>query len=257
MNTEDYYVYIYLNQSKFGFWVYNEHVFNYQPFYVGKGRNKRDIQHLCPCMLNKKTLKNSIIKSIISKTGEIPIHYRIYTGLTNQEAIDIEIDFIKHFGRMDIGTGILANGTDGGDGNNNLSEESKNRIGVLNSKKVYQYSLDGELIKVWDSVISTEIEFFNSSNISTSIKRNGTCYGYIWSYTELPKFKSRVKYQMPIKYTNIAQIDKRTNEILKVFDSALDIEKHLKLRSGARNKIYDCINNKLKTAYGYKWKIKE
>jgi len=35
----------------------------------------------------------------------------------------------------------------------------------------------------------------------------------------------------------------------------LEIETELKLRTGARNKIYDCLRNKLKTAYGYKWEI--
>jgi len=29
----------------------------------------------------------------------------------------------------------------------------------------------------------------------------------------------------------------------------------LGLRNGARNKIYECINGTLKTAYGYKWEI--
>lgn len=38
-------------------------------------------------------------------------------------------------------------------------------------------------------------------------------------------------------------------------DALGDRMKELKLRSGARNKIYECINNKIKTAYGYKWEI--
>ena len=40
---KDYYVYVYFNQTKSGVWNYNEHTFTHQPFYVGKGRNKRDI----------------------------------------------------------------------------------------------------------------------------------------------------------------------------------------------------------------------
>lgn len=61
---------------------------------------------------------------------------------------------------------------------------------------------------------------------------------------------------MPNKYTNIRQLDKQTGELIGIFDNALDIEEKLDLRSGARNKIYECIKGKLKTAYGFKWEIK-
>lgn len=252
--NQDYYVYVYLNQLKPGVWVYKEHIFEYQPFYVGKGRGKRDINHLCPYLLNQKTIKSSTIKSIINELGEIPIHYRIYSGLTNTDAIAIEIDFIKHFGRKDNGTGILSNGTDGGDGANNFSEEVLKKIGGKR-KRVCQYSLDGNFIKEWESVKSTKVEFDSPSNISTAIKRKGTYGGYIWSYEKCDNINPRIKYQMPVKYEKIKQINKRTGEIIHIFADALEAETELKLRKGARNKIYECINNKLKTAYGYNWKI--
>ena len=93
-------------------------------------------------------------------------------------------------------------------------------------------------------------------NISTSIKRKGTCGGFIWSYVKV-KHKPKIRCQMPIKYVDIQQIDIETGEVLKTYKNALEIENKLKLRSGARNKIYDCLTNKTKTAYGYKWKQKE
>jgi len=250
----DYYVYIYLNQLKEGVWVYHDHTFNYQPFYVGKGRNKREIIHLCPSMLNVKSIKNSTIKSIINENGEMPIHYRVYSGLTDVEAINIEIDMIKHFGRKDNDSGILANHTDGGDGANNFSDKILKKVG-RGKRKVYQYSLSGEFIKEWKSVSSTEIEFASFGNISTAIKRNGTYGGYIWYYDKYNNVKPKIKYQMPIKFVNIKQINKKTNEIIYIFANGLEAETELKLRKGARNKIYECINNKIKTAYGYKWKI--
>lgn len=252
--NNDYYVYVYLNQTYLGEWNYKEHQFTYKPFYVGKGRRKREIIHLCPYMLNQKTIKSSIIKSVISKTGELPIHYQIYSGLTNQEAINIEIDFIKHFGRQDNGTGILANCTDGGDGANNFSEETLKRVGGKR-KKVYQYTMKGKLVKEWDSLIDIGIEFNSPANISTAIKRDGSYCGYLWSYEKNDHIKSKIRYQMPIKYKNIKQINEKTGEIIHIFANALEAEIELKLRKGARNKIYECINGKLKTAYGYNWKI--
>lgn len=60
---------------------------------------------------------------------------------------------------------------------------------------------------------------------------------------------------MPIKYTNIKQINKESGELIKIFENATEIEKELNLKIGSRNRIIDCINKKVKTAYGYKWEI--
>lgn len=51
-------------------------------------------------------------------------------------------------------------------------------------KAVLQYSLSGDFIKEWDSVISIEIELgFNKSNISNCCRGIiGTSRGYIWKY---------------------------------------------------------------------------
>lgn len=251
---KDYYVYIYLNQTKKGKWSFKDLQFDYQPFYIGKGRKKRDITHLCQYSLKTNNLKNSIIKSIVNKTGEQPIHHRLYENLSNSEAIELEIKLIKHFGRKDNKSGILANGTDGGDGANNFSDETLKKVGNP-KKKVYQYDLNGVFIKEWDSLSSVDLTK-HTGNLSTAIKRNGTFMGFIWSYTFKENIESIIRYQMPNKYTNIQQIDKKTNEVLNTFDNALQIENKLGLISGGRNRIYDAINGKLKTAYGYKWKLK-
>lgn len=251
---KDYYVYVYLNQLKEGEWSFNNINFKYQPFYVGKGRNKRERIHLSPCLMKAKTYKNSIIKNIISKTGEEPIHYRIFEDLTNEEAIKIEIEFIKFFGRLDNKTGILTNGTDGGDGANNFSSEVLKKIGNP-KKKVYQYDLEGNFIKEWESMSSVNITK-HVGNLSTAIKRNGTFMSYLWSHDKHDKLSPKIKYQMPIKFVNIQQINKKTNELIKTFDNVKQIEKELKITKHIKNKIYDCLNNKAKTAYGYKWVLK-
>jgi hypothetical protein len=253
-NKKEYYVYIYLDQTKEGEWFFRDLVFKYQPFYVGKGVKNRDKSHLLPYNLKRKSFKNSIIKSIKNKIGEEPIHYRIYENLTNDEAINLEIEIIKHFGRRDILTGILSNGTDGGDGANNFSSDILKKTAAP-TKKVYQYSLNGEFIKEWESIKSVDV-VKTTNNISGAIKRNGTVGGFIWSYEFKDKLEPKIRYQMPIKFSDIQQIDKETNQVIKTFDTALQIEKELGLINGSRNKIYDCLRGKLKTAYGYKWKIK-
>ncbi len=110
----DNYIYIYLDNRKPGRWEYDGTVFDFQPFYVGIGVGDRMIQHLYPYSLRQRTIKNRIIKKIIKKCGVKPIHFKLYENVTEERADELETSIIKHFGRINIKTGILANLTDGG-----------------------------------------------------------------------------------------------------------------------------------------------
>lgn len=71
------------------------------PYYIGKGKDRR--------AWNKKhnvSLPCDKSKIVILKEN-----------LTDQDAKNLEIELIKLYGRKDIGTGILYNRTDGGEGN--------------------------------------------------------------------------------------------------------------------------------------------
>ena len=68
------------------------------PYYIGKGSNNR---------LNEKHNVFLPTKDRIVKIAET---------LSEQEAFDLEIELIAKYGRQDLGTGILRNQTDGGDG---------------------------------------------------------------------------------------------------------------------------------------------
>jgi hypothetical protein len=79
-----------------------------EPFYIGIGSDtyyKR---------ANNKTRRNKIWKDIVSKSNyEVEI---LFDNLTWEEACEKEKEFILLYGRKDIGTGILSNLTDGGEG---------------------------------------------------------------------------------------------------------------------------------------------
>jgi len=70
------------------------------PYYIGKGLKYRAWKHS----------KNELVPSPNDQ------YIKIYKDdLSNREALDLEIEFIDKFGRLDEGTGILHNKTPGGD----------------------------------------------------------------------------------------------------------------------------------------------
>jgi len=101
-----YYTYAYLREDK-------------TPYYIGKGQGKRIYS------------KSRIIKPPKDKSRIIFLKQ----NLTEEEAFKHEIYMIAVFGRKDLGTGILHNRTDGGDGASGLSHSEETRRKMSDSKK--------------------------------------------------------------------------------------------------------------------------
>lgn len=85
------------------------------PFYVGKGKGNRATAHMAKSSLRAKTRKNGTIKSII-KEGKSPVIQYHATNLSEDDALRLEHHLIVEYGRRDLGTGILCNHTNGGEG---------------------------------------------------------------------------------------------------------------------------------------------
>ena len=80
-----FYVYVYLDSRFPGDYKYGDLTFNYKPFYVGKGKDNRYLDHLKVVENNRKLPYNAkryeIIKDIIN-SGDKPIIFKIDENLS-------------------------------------------------------------------------------------------------------------------------------------------------------------------------------
>jgi hypothetical protein len=101
-----YYTYAYLREDK-------------TPYYIGKGKGNRIYD-------KRKTTKPPKDKSRIIYLKQ---------NLTEEEAFKHEIYMISIFGRKDLGTGILHNRTDGGEGASGVLQSEKTNLKRSNALK--------------------------------------------------------------------------------------------------------------------------
>ena len=92
------------------------------PYYIGKGKGKR-----------KFSVSAHNIKPPSDKSRIIILE----SNLTDIGALALERRYIRWYGRIDLGTGILRNMTDGGDGASGMiiSQETRNKISKANTGK--------------------------------------------------------------------------------------------------------------------------
>jgi hypothetical protein len=185
-----------------------------QPFYIGIGTKtfykNSDYYHRAT---NKRD-RSIHWKNIIAKT---PYEVEILLESDDYEFIkQKEREFIKLYGRRDLGLGTLVNYTDGGEGSQNKiftdelrekyrkpmlgnkhrlnhkwSEETRQKIKDIhknrdnkNKKKVLKYSLDNELIAEYESIIEAQKAINCKSDAIGNCLRglSKSSYGFIWKY---------------------------------------------------------------------------
>ena len=95
-----FYVYAYLREDQ-------------TPYYIGKGKDKR-------------AWENNHGVNLPEESRIVMIE----TNLSQQEAFELEVKLIEQYGRKDLGTGILRNRTNGGEGTAGLkqTDEHKEKI---------------------------------------------------------------------------------------------------------------------------------
>jgi len=103
-----FYVYVYLDPRKSGQYKYGEYEFNYEPFYVGKGKENRiniKKNDHCERKINK-----------IKRLGFETIRIKLKENIEENYSFEVEKELIKLIGRENLNEGPLTNETDGGEG---------------------------------------------------------------------------------------------------------------------------------------------
>lgn len=108
-----FYVYVYCNPMK----PSSIHKCGFEPFYVGKGQFNRDLYHMSEGCLSEDTNRHKVntIKQI-QLVGLTPIVEREMETNDEEAAYSFERLLIAKYGRRNLGTGVLTNLTDGGEG---------------------------------------------------------------------------------------------------------------------------------------------
>ncbi len=143
------YVYIYLNPLKPGRYDYLTPsgrllVFDFEPFYVGKGKGGRAYAHLKEATEpTSKSHKCCTLRKIWA-AGEIPIIKVSKSRMSHFMAQAYEIDWIAGVGRRNKKTGPLTNLTDGGEGGSGYvpTQDTRRRLslGQLNRTDVQKHT---------------------------------------------------------------------------------------------------------------------
>ena len=129
-------------------------------------------------------------------------------------------------------------------GNRTKGRIPKNRVSV------YQWSLDGDLVKCFESLAHAEKETkISFKSISNNIRgKSKSAGGFIWSYeNEFPGLDREPGGKKKIK---VSQFDK-DGKFIKQFDSMSEAAKELGLHM---NSISRCVNGELKSTGGFVFK---
>lgn len=256
-----FYVYVYLDPNRPGHFEYGiDFIFNFEPFYVGKGSGYRCYVGLKDDSNSK--IKFSKIKSIL-KSGSMPIIHKIFENIHEDEANAKEISLISQIGKKIDGTGPLVNITNGGEGMSGYKHKDiwKKHL----SKPVYQYDKNGLFISEYNSI--------KEASESTGVKKQniGACAsgkyassgGFIWKFKDnklqshldfkpiMPKHSDETKEKISISNSKRIYQFNMNGDFIKEWSSTVLASKELKIRQGS---ISSCLNGKYLTAGGYIWR---
>lgn len=151
-----------------------------------------------------------------------------------------------------LGEGLNCKLTEAQDKSGKLSDNTKELIRIRsrykNNKPVYQFTLEGDLLRMHESTLAAG-RFLGDVKKSSSISscctgRQSTAFGYIWSYLDYIKAPAKITHQHG---KTVLQLD-LVEDFIKEYSSPAAAAKEY------GKSVYDCLTGKQKSAYGFIWK---
>ena len=215
--------------------------------YIGQTNNidRRKREHLS-CANNELSKSyNDLFHKKLREYGEENFIFSILEEINTQEEADAQEKYwIEQFRQWEFN---LTNITSGGEGACNSAQ--------WNNKVVSCFDVNGNYIETFNSIKSAAIKYnISHGHIISALKgKLILCKNLQWRYGDnIINIAPIIIYGNMTKHLKIAQYDLNDNPI-KIFESVKHVSLQLNIKSVAN--IYQCINNKRKTAYGYKWKL--
>lgn len=253
-----------------------------QPFYIGKSfiGSKRLVEHFSESRgrgAKSKFMKSRKIQKAW-REGKLVLEEKLAMVETEKMAHTLEVELIKKYGRRDIGTGILCNHTDGGEGivgqvigletRKKMSEAkmgNKTNVGRKRpdfaekwKKPITMFSEDGTVLKHYESSIECVKETgIHKATISDCLvgkcktvkSPKGDVFRFEFGF--LTESLGPIKHRQHNGLGKVQQITK-DGVIINEFRTSTEAGQ---LTGIAGTSIRNCIHGKSKTAGGFIWKL--
>lgn len=244
--SEMFYVYVYF------------HPVTKVPFYVGKGKENRDLYHYH----NRNNHYNKSIQNIlqhIEANSQQPIIKRVFEHVDEQTVLDEETRLVSLYGRLDLGTGSLCNRTPGGDGFGRAgrgwsNEERAKHMASRNAKPqgvgFDQYDINGNFMRTFSNAKDLKEAGYTKTQIM-AIRR--CCKGERFSVSDLRwSYKNEPLVCHHTTHKTLTQLTKDGTEIAQ-FVSVSQASKVTGINAGDIASVARG-NTKMKAAGGFLWK---
>jgi hypothetical protein len=210
-----------------GFYVYAYFMPSAElPFYIGKGCGRRLWDHLKPSSIKRRDRHLYCRLAKMLKEGVRPEVKVVEESLSGSDAAALEVNLIRRYGRIDNGTGVLVNHTDGGEGTSGrvVTETARKKISAATKgklippeirkrmseaqldktpaerrrfkeryrqtggKAVCSFNLEtGGIVKVYDAMRAVDEDGFRSQHVWRVVQgRRRSHKGLGWRYADRP-----------------------------------------------------------------------
>lgn len=250
--------------NSFYVYVYRDLAGN--PFYVGKGHGKRSRHHLHACHNSKRRSYRTMFYTKLRKMARLdeePVIEKIKDNLDEEVAFQWERYHIALWGRRDIGTGILCNHTDGGEGQTGLrhSEESRQKMREVQTPHLRELSKAQRGVKLSDAHRAnlstarrkwkhTPESMAKTHRAHVGMKRSAETCRRISEAVSNPSKETREKISKARKIPVVA-MDIKTGEDLMEFASATDAAHFFGISNVA---ITNTLRGNTLTSAGCRWR---